>query len=462
MRLPVLKLIPGLAVALAATVVFAPFAAASPALTTVSTDPYTNSGPQHATEAEPDTFSWGNTVVSAFQTARFSDGGSDNIGWGTSTDGGATWQHGFLPGITTVAGGSWARVSDPTVAYDAKHGNWLVSGLFIDAAVNGRGVSISRSTDGVNWQNPVIAAGNNSSDYDKEWVTCDNSPTSPHYGNCYVEVDVTSASNTIVMVTSTDGGQTWGPEVQTADKATGLGGQPLVQPNGTVVVPYSDNSRGIRSFTSTNGGGSWNASTKVSTSKTHNVVGMRAEPLPSAQMDGTGTVYVGWQDCRFRAGCASNDIVFATTTDGSTWSAVRRVPIDPTTSGADHFTPGFGVDRTTSGGSAHLGLHYYFYPNANCTTSTCQLEVGYLSSTNGGSTWSAPQTVAGPMSLSWLAQAGGAMIGDYIGTAITSAGATSVFAVGAPPTGSALNQSMQTPGPLAVTGGTVPADVAHK
>jgi hypothetical protein len=37
------------------------------------------------------------------------------------------------------------------------------------------------------------------------------------------------------------------------------------------------------------------------------------------------------------------------------------------------------------------------------SASTCQLEVGYLSSANGGSTWSAPQTAGGPMSMSQIA-----------------------------------------------------------
>jgi hypothetical protein len=426
-------------------------------LTQISSDPYTTAGAQHATEAEPDTFAWGDTVVAATQVGRYSDGGADNIGWATSTDGGTTWQHGFLPGITTVANGQWARVSDPSVAYDAKHGTWLVSGLVIDSAVNGRGVSISRSPDGLTWSNPVIAAGNNSAGYDKEWIACDNTAGSPHYGNCYAEVDITSSGNQIVMVTSTDGGQTWSPESSPAGTSSGLGGQPLVQPNGTVVVPYSANQSAIRAFTSTNGGSSWNASVSVATISDHAVTGMREEPMPSAEIDAAGKLYVVWDDCRFRSGCAGNDIVMSTSTDGTSWSAVTRIPIDATSSGADHFTPGIGVDRTTSGTTAKVGLAYYFYPSAGCSASTCQLEVGFVSSTTGGATWSAPRTLAGPMSLSWLAQAGGAMVGDYISTSIVAGTAVSAFAVGQAPSGATLNQALNTSGPLAITGGAARA-----
>jgi hypothetical protein len=351
-------------------------------------------------------------------------------------------------------------VSDPSVAYDAKHGTWLVSGLFIDSSVSGRGVSISRSSDGLTWSNPVIAAGNNSASYDKEWVACDNTPTSPHYGNCYVEVDITSSGNRIVMVTSGDGGQTWSGERSSADSPSGLGGQPLVQPNGTVVVPYSANQTAIRSFTSTDGGSSWNSSVLVSNTTDHVVTGMREEPMPSAEIDAAGKLYVVWDDCRFRSGCTANDIVMSTSADGTTWSAVTRIPIDAATSGVDHFTPGIGVDRTTSGSTAKVGLAYYFYPDAGCATSSCQVDVGYVSSTNGGSTWSAPQTLAGPMSLSWLAQAGGAMVGDYISTSIVNGKAVSAFAVGQAPSGSTLNQTLDTGGPLAITGGALRASAA--
>lgn len=447
------------AAALALVVAAAPTTAHAAGLTEVSADPYSTSGAQHATEAEPDTLAAGNTIVSAFQVGRYSDGGAVNTGWATSTDGGTTWQHGFLPGITTVAGGQWARVSDPAVAFDAKHGTWLVSGLVIDANVSGRGVSISRSADGLNWTNPVIAAGNNNRRYDKEWVACDNTATSPFFGTCYVEVDLTSRNNRVVMVTSGDGGQTWSAERSPSDRPSGLGGQPLVQPNGTVVVPYSANEASIRAFTSTNGGGSWNATVPVSTSTDHPPAGMRAEPLPSAEMDAGGKVYVVWNDCRFRSGCPANDIVMSTSTNGTTWSAVTRIPIDTTTSGVDHFTPGIGADRTTSGTTAKLGLYYYFYPNAACTISTCQLEVGFVSSANGGATWSAPQTLAGPMSLSWLAQAGGAMVGDYISCSVIAGTAVSVFATATAP-GSTLNQPMSTAGPLTITGGALLASPA--
>src|ERR1700691_5022097 len=60
-------------------------------LTQISTDPFTDTDAQHQTEVEPDTFSFGSTIVSAFQVARIFDGGGADVGFSTSTDGGKTW-----------------------------------------------------------------------------------------------------------------------------------------------------------------------------------------------------------------------------------------------------------------------------------------------------------------------------------------------------------------------------------
>src|SRR5919198_1214943 len=73
------------------TVSFASAAVASPTVLQISSDPYTNAISQHKTEVEPDTFAFGSTIVSAFQVGRIFDGGASNIGFATSTDGGATW-----------------------------------------------------------------------------------------------------------------------------------------------------------------------------------------------------------------------------------------------------------------------------------------------------------------------------------------------------------------------------------
>jgi hypothetical protein len=443
--------------AVAAVLFTAANAYANVALTQVSSDPYADTQAQHRTEVEPDTFSSGSTIVSAFQVGRVFGGGASNIGFATSSDGGTTWTRGFLPGITTVGGGVYTRASDAAVAFDARHNVWLISSLAIrSSSVD---VLTSRSTDGGHtWSRPVTTA---TGSLDKNWIVCDNTSTSPFYGHCYTEYDVTSSSDALRMRTSSDGGATWGPARATGDGAHGLGGQPVVRPNGTVLVPYLSTNDQIRSFRSVDGGASWRSTVLVSPVSHHEAAGgLREGGLPTAEIDAAGTAYVAWSDCRFRSGCPSNDIVLARSTSETTWAAPVRVPIDATSSTVDHLVPGLGVDRASSGSTARIGLTYYFYPAANCTASTCQLDVGFVSSTNGGTSWSAPTQVAGPMSLSWLPNTSqGRMFGDYISTSVRSGGrAYPIVAVAQAPSGSTFNLAMYVPtGGLPITGGTVRA-----
>jgi hypothetical protein len=428
-------------------------ASANVAITKISEDTYTNATSQHKTQVEPDTFAFGATIVATTQTGRFFDGGASNIAAATSTNSGGSWTSANLPGITKFQGGTYDRVSDPSVAYDARHNVWLISSLAITEVAGGtRGAAVlaSRSTDGgLTWGNPVtVRLATGSEDLDKNWTVCDNTATSPFYGNCYTQFDDFGDGDRIKMSTSTDGGLTWGAPKNTADNATGLGGQPVVQPNGTVIVPVANASEtAIRAFRSTHGGATWSSAVTIATVADHRVAGdLRSGPLPSAEIDGAGTVYVVWQDCRFRRGCKSNDIVMSTSTDGTTWTAVTRIPIDDVDSTVDHFIPGVAVDRDTSRSGAHIGLTYYFYPKAQCGLGNCQLSVGFISSVDGGASWSAATQLVGPMSLRWLPDTSqGRMVGDYISTSFSAGLAHGVFAVANAPTAGGSDCAKATP-----------------
>jgi hypothetical protein len=413
----------------------------------ISSDPFSqatckaSTTTNHSTEVEPDTFSNGSTIVSAFQVGRIYDGGACAIGFATSADNGATWTSGQLPGITKyVGGGANDRATDAAVAYDARHGVWLVSSLTLLEAggIRGNAVVTSRSTDGgLTWSNPFTTA--TGGDLDKNWIVCDNTATSPFYGHCYTQWDDHGNGNRLEMSTSSDGGQTWSAP---ATNNTGvIGGQPVVRPDGTVIVPIANaNETAIGAFNSTNGGASWSAVTTVATVRHHTVAGsLREGPLPSAEIDGAGTVYVAWTDCRFRRSCKANDIVLSHSLNatGTSWSSVSRVPIDSTNSGIDHFIPGLAVNRATAGATAQLGLTYYFYPSKST-----QLSVGFIGSSNAGSTWGAPTTVASGMPSTWTATTSqGRMVGDYISTSFGSDNlAHGVFATASAPTGTSCSQ----------------------
>jgi hypothetical protein len=402
----------------------APASALAP--TAIANDPFTQSTckgsatTNHHADVEPDTFSFGATIVAAFQVGRIYDGGACAMGFATSTNNGATWTSGLLPGITKWSGGGQNdRATDASVAFDAKDNVWLVSSLTLleSGGVHGNAVVTSRSTDGgLTWSAPFTTA--TGGDLDKNWIVCDNTATSPFYGHCYTEWDNHGAGNLLQMSTSTNGGQTWSAA---ASNGTGvIGGQPVVRPDGTVIVPIDNaNETAVGAFNSTNGGASWSATTTISTIRHHTVAGsLREGPLPSAEIDGAGTVYVAWTDCRFRQSCRVNDIVVSHSLNasGTSWSTATRIPIDATGSRIDHFIPGLAVNKATSGAAAQLGLTYYYYP-----AGTTQLSVGFISSANAGSTWSSAQSVATGMSPTFAASTSqGRMVGDYISSSYGS------------------------------------------
>jgi hypothetical protein len=251
------------------------------------------------------------------------------------------------------------------------------------------------------------------------------------------------------MRVSYNGGLSWGPELGTADNAAGFAGQPVIQYDGTVVVPYLAANGQLRAFRTTDGGNSWGASVLIADVQRHTTAGgLTTSAIPSAQRDYYGVAYVAWADCRFRAGCAANDIVISRSSNGIGWSAPSRVPIDSTSSGIDHFVPGLGVDPTSyTAETTRIGLTYHYYPQSSCTFTTCRLNIGFISSVNGGVSWSRPVHVAGPMSLSWLPETTqGRALGDDISTEVVWGGnAFPVMPVASERTGGEFNQAIFVP-----------------
>jgi hypothetical protein len=419
-------------VALAGALILVPATTAA-AATLIASDPLTAAPGQHATIVEPDSFGAGSTIVTAAQAGRIFDGGANAIAFATSSNNGGSWANGLLPGITTsFGGGSYDRATDPSVAYDAFHNVWMVSTLALlntSSGPTGKAVLTSRSTDGgLTWDNPPVttASAGRRNDFDKNWIVCDNTASSPFYGSCYTQFDDFGNGNALKMYYSRDGGLTW--TASRVPRVSVIGGQPLVLPNGNVVVPLDNGSETALGYTvSTNGGVKFGQAFSItSISAATDLGNIRSGPLPTAEIAGDGTIFVAWEDCRFRTGCPAagtpNDIVYTTSTNGTTWTTIKRVPIDPVSSTVDHFLPGIAVDRATSGANIHVGLVYYSYPSSSCSFATCALNVGFVSSANGGASWSnSPTALAGPMTMSWLPNTSqGRMVGDYMSASFSA------------------------------------------
>jgi hypothetical protein len=423
----------------------------------VSHDPYTDPAAQHATEVEPVMVVHEDTIVTAFQVGRFIGAGADNIGWATSKDGGRTWRHGFLTGTTSVVGGAWPAISLPTIVFDRKHKTYLIAMMPFDENGDGRGILVSRSVDGLHWSAPATAAASDGEN--GHWFACDNSAESPHYGNCYdAYLDYSSGTAAVnALVVSKDGGLTWSAPVSSPDQTAGLPTSIAIQPNGHFVVlgrtggPNGDQAYAIPSF---DGGLSLQATVDITTHQ-FDFPWLRADPDLSSAVDSHGTIYVVFPDCRFRANCsdpgcrfapttsfcATNDLVLTTSQDGVNWSALKRIPIDRVTSSVDHVITGLGLlndgdDRT----GTKLALTYYFLPNGNlrdgttCTSSTCLVSAGFISSDDSGRSWHEAHKIAGPMAQSWLVPTfAGEMVADYISAVFVDGKPYGAFAIAQPP-----------------------------
>jgi hypothetical protein len=412
----------------------------------LSQDNFTGGNGQHMTEVEPGAFAYGSTLVAAFQVARVAPGGGMDVGWATSINNGIAWTNGYLPGLTqwypANNGSPYSAASDPSVAYDAKHGVWLINTIPIYPNNQRIDVAVSRSQDGIHWDNPIFVAKPGNAD--KNWIICDNTSTSPYYGNCYVGWD----NSEIQMTTSRDGGLTWSAPQPTQGFDYGIGVNLVVQPNGNVIVGFADFTGGMSAFMSTNGGQSWTRAVSIASAPSHGEAGgLRSPGLPSTAIDGAGNVYVSWPDCRYEAGCSANDIVFSTSSDGINWSPVSRIPIDPVGSGVDHFIHGMGIDPKTSGSSAYIGVTYYYYPVSNCGNS-CTLYGGWTQSSDGGATWTAGRQTSIGMQISWLPNSqNGPMVADYVTTIFGQGGrGFPIYVVAHPLNGGIYNEGVYTEG----------------
>ena len=95
------------------------------------------------------------------------------------------------------------------------------------------------------------------------------------------------------------------------------------------------------------------------------------------------------------------------------------------------FLPGLFADPTEP---SHLGLVYGHGAPGSCATA-CLLEVAFVSSSDGGRSWSVPQELSPePMSSSWLARSqGGRMVGDYFSTSFADGRFVPVFTLAESP-----------------------------
>ena len=339
---------------------------------------------------------------------------------------------------------------DQSVAYDEVHGQWLIGTLgvgLLGTAMVEQQLYVVRSSDGLSWGSPIsVVLGRP----DKEWLTCDNQPASPYRGTCYAlwQQSAPGPHDAFRLSRSTDGGLTWSASIGTPSASVGYNVQPIVTPDGTLVVFATDTVEGamvvVRSL---DGGATLKDSVVVSSIQRHLPPGLRYHAKPTFGIAGDGTLYAVWADCRFRPSCSANDLVLTTSAnDGVTWSGLSRIVLDAVSSTVDRFFPALAVDTATTGGGTHLALLFHYYPIAACggtSQPACVVNVAVVRSNDAGGNWAAPIVLTPTaQQMTWLPNSNGRMPGDYFGAAFCAGNAVVVFPVASAPSGSTFRQHM--------------------
>jgi hypothetical protein len=398
----------------------------------LSRDPYSSDGAQHETEVEPDSFTFGRTTVATFQVGRRFDGAATNVGFAVTTTDGASWRSGLLPGLTVASrpAGANARASDPVVAYDAAHSTWLISTLAL-AGTTTR-LAINRSPDGFTWGSALAALEERVAEgiaFDKNWLACDNTPTSPFFGRCYLVYTHSADRDMLAVSWSDDGGLTWALPVDLGVRG-GVGVFPAIRANGDLVVVYllQVGQFSISASRSTDGGATWGAPARIAPIDGGCAIrDFRAFALPSAEVDPTGRFWAAWHDCA-SPGASSNAAFVATSADGVQWSAPIAV-----TRGRDAVLPAIGIDPATG----RVAIAYMRSRPAG-------VDVELTVSPGAPGSWSAPRRLsAQSMPLRWMPNTtSGRMLGDYISVHYARGRPLVVWALATEPVGTSFRQAI--------------------
>ena len=416
----------------------------------LSRDPFTGVG-QHETQVEPDSASFGSTIVAVFQSGRIFAGGAEGTGWATSVDAGRTWRRGFLERVDD-------RASDPVVAYDRLHRTWLIATLGVAATGGGESshLLVSRSADGLAVSRPAPAADDPAEDYDKEWLACDTWTSSPFYGRCYlVYLDGCNPARSAHDGRATAAARGRGPVARTGSRRRttprerGVPRRPARRRRPVFFSVYGSIEPAVDSIQlgrSLDGGATFEMSRRVASLFTEDIAGVRAPPFVSADVDAGGTVYATWADCRFSAECTANSIVLARSRDGVSWTQPRSVSrLGPAETAVDRFVPALAVDPPTPcpgpkpGGRRLLGDAV-----ARLRGMPGRGRAPRSGRATGGRTWRAPVRLnAESIPLGWVADTGlGRMLADYVSMSYVGGRPVAVLSLATEPVAGELRQSI--------------------
>ena len=400
-------------------------------------------------------------AIAAYQQDRWSNGGAHALVSAASFDGGKTWSRQALPFNTCAPGGlAYERASDPWVSFGPDGIAYTVS-ISFNLSNNDNAVAALRSTDGgKTWDHlSLLKVDNNQNQFfnDKESVTAD--PTRP--GTAYAVWDrlVGPTNNAAVeahnffaftapawLSRTTDGGKTWSTAqiiVNTGQNQQTIANQIVVAPNGVLYdfftfitgtgansgpmskVPHGES---IGMVKSADGGVTWSAPQVVQTINSITVTDPNTgQALRTADFDADPAVDPVTGQLYLVWQDARN-------TGGSFAQALFITSTDggatwtqPVVVSNPNVTVSTILPTIAVGSNGVVGLFYYDFRNLSPTnTTTLPTDVWFRSAPRGGS-FGAESHVKGPFNFLAAPDAGGFFLGDYQGLAANGTSFLSAF-----------------------------------
>jgi hypothetical protein len=421
-------------------------------------------------EVEPQVAVHENNVIAMWHQDRWSNGGGHGIGVGFSSDGGRTWGNTTLP-IDMCAPGTpdslsfYQRSSDPWVSI-GQDGTAYASALSFDRIDNKNAVVAAASTDGGATWNVQPIPGSvftlSSQSTDKNATTAD--PVKP--GTAYTVWDTlinptdqpddnphTQAyTGPTYFSRTTDGGQTWSQAkiiVDTAQRQQTIGNIIVVDPrNGSLynftdlIVAPNTAFQGTRSnaelafVKSTDGGETWTAPQIVAPFNSLGVIdpntGQRlrvGDGLEEVAIDPTsGKLYAVYE--------SSTNFTKNLNQSSGAWD--NEILMTSSSDGGSTWSAPSVVHALASGLPSYTPtvavnggtVAVTYYDNRNLKAGqTANLPTDYWVSysTNGGLTFGNEQHIAGPFDQLTAPYARGFFLGDYEGLQPSGSGFQAVF-----------------------------------
>lgn len=355
-------------------------------------------------------------------------------GYHASFDGGASWEHGLLPGYPGDLSGphpltGYAVGGDASLAF-APDGTLYYAGIAFHRQLWNVALFVAVSEDGgATWPRTTFVQRGASTVIfnDKEMIAVDPRTGDVHVAwtvfrylpSTFLGVPVDPvAAGRIHHAVSTDRGETWSLPAEISIEPLNQGAVPVFDADGTLHVAWLELAEkpGVVVRSSTSAGATWGDLVRVADvvelpSPLGNA-SFRVNSMPTLAAAPDGALHVAWAD----ASNGDADVLISTSRDGgATWSAPR--PVHPP-SRHDQFMPWMVVD---SAGRAHV-----LYLDRSEDPENVVYLPRLASSVDGGQSWStialasegSDDRLARPRDA--LGREGANFIGDY--SAIAAAG----------------------------------------